>query len=125
MAFNFKGCVNLLSAMFAVVAALFWLQSARAEIWSDGQTTSRRDKLVILKNGRMFDVSGTDEAQSAVERLCRRRGCCRGDIASVRRLFERLGQDRKIDWSGFLFGIDGLTSEHLFRERPMDGSKIS
>jgi hypothetical protein len=38
--------------------------SARVEVWADGQTGPRQDNMVILKNGRMFDVTGTTEAQS-------------------------------------------------------------
>jgi len=64
MVFSLKGCINLLSAAFAIAAAILWLQSARVEVWADGQTAPRQDNIVILKNGRMFDVSGTAEAHS-------------------------------------------------------------
>jgi hypothetical protein len=64
MAFSLKGWVNLLSAVFAITAAILWLQSARVEVWADGQTGPQQDKMVILRNGRMFDVTGTAEAQS-------------------------------------------------------------
>jgi hypothetical protein len=46
--------------------ALGWLsnkRSLRIEP-ADGQTTARLDNIVIRKDGRMFDVSGTAEAQS-------------------------------------------------------------
>jgi hypothetical protein len=64
MSFSFKGCINLLSAAFAIAAAILWLKSARVEVWADGQAGPRQDNMVILKNGRMFDVTGTAEAQS-------------------------------------------------------------
>ena len=64
MVFSLKGCINLLSAAFAIAAAVLWLQSARVEVWADGQIAPRQDNMVILKNGRMFDVTGTAEAQS-------------------------------------------------------------
>ena len=64
MVFSLKGCINLLSAAFAIVAAILWLQSARVEVWADGQIAPRQDNMVILKNGRTFDVTGTAEAQS-------------------------------------------------------------
>jgi hypothetical protein len=64
MVFSLKGCINLLSAAFAIAAAILWLQSARVEVWADGQIAPRQDNMVILKNGRMFDVTGTAEAQS-------------------------------------------------------------
>jgi hypothetical protein len=64
MVFSLKGCINFLSAAFAIAAAILWLQSARVEVWAEGQIARRQDNMVILKNGRMFDVTGTAEAQS-------------------------------------------------------------
>jgi hypothetical protein len=61
---SLKGWVNILSAICAIAAALLWLQSARVKVWADGQTGTRQDNIVILNNGRMFDVTGTAEAQS-------------------------------------------------------------
>jgi hypothetical protein len=61
---SFKGSITLLSAAFAIAAAILWLHSARVEVWADGQMGVRQDNIVILKQGRMFDLSGTAEAQS-------------------------------------------------------------
>ena len=55
---------NEASAVSAFAAAGLWLYSARVEVWADGQTAPRRDNMVILKGGRMYDVTGTAQAQS-------------------------------------------------------------
>lgn len=58
------GYVNGLSAAFALAAATLWLKSARVQVWADGQAGPQGDNMVMWKNGRMFDVTGTAEAQS-------------------------------------------------------------
>lgn len=50
--------------MCAFIAGGLWLYSARVEVWADGQTAPRSDNVVILKGGRMYDVTGTAQAQS-------------------------------------------------------------
>ena len=61
---NLSALVNWLAAGCAFVAAALWLYSARVEVWADGQAAPRSDNMVILKEGRMYDVTGTAEAQS-------------------------------------------------------------
>lgn len=61
---NWTALANWLSAGCAFIAATLWLYSARVEVWADGQTSPRSDNMVILKHGRMYDVTGTAEAQS-------------------------------------------------------------
>ncbi|GAA0030921.1 MULTISPECIES: hypothetical protein [Bradyrhizobium] len=56
--------VNEASAVCAFVAAGLWLYSARVEVWADDQTGPRSDNMVILKEGRMYDVTGSAQAQS-------------------------------------------------------------
>lgn len=55
---------NWLSAFCACLAAGLWLYSARVTVWADGQTAPRRDNMIIEKQGRMYDVTGTAQAQS-------------------------------------------------------------
>lgn len=64
MAIELKATVNVLSALCALAAAVLWLVSARVEVWVDGQTGPRADNVVISKNGRLYDLSGTAVAQS-------------------------------------------------------------
>jgi microcompartment protein CcmL/EutN len=64
MVHSLKGWINILSAVSAIAAALLWLKSARVEIWADGQTAPQQGNLVILKDGRKFDVTGTAREQS-------------------------------------------------------------
>ena len=59
-----KKWVDILSALCAIAAAGLWFQSARVEVWVDKQTGPRQDNMVIRKEGRLFDVTGTAEAQS-------------------------------------------------------------
>lgn len=61
---NWTASANWLSAGCAFVAAALWLHSARVEVWADSQIAPRSDNMVILKEGRMYDVTGTAEAQS-------------------------------------------------------------
>jgi hypothetical protein len=61
---NWTVIANWLSAGCAFIAAALWLHSARVEVWADGQIAPRSDNMVILKKGRMYDVTGTTEAQS-------------------------------------------------------------
>ncbi|MET4827825.1 hypothetical protein ABH972_005414 [Bradyrhizobium ottawaense] len=61
---NWPLLANGASAVCAFVAAGLWLYSAHVEVWADGQTGPRRDNMVILKGGRMYDVTGTAQAQS-------------------------------------------------------------
>lgn len=61
---NWVAVANWLSAGCAFVAAALWLYSARVEVWADGQTAPRGDNMVIWKKGRLYDVTGTAEAQS-------------------------------------------------------------
>jgi len=61
---TFSVLVNEASALCAFVAAGLWLYSARIEVWADDQSAPRRDNMVILKGGRMYDVTGTAQAQS-------------------------------------------------------------
>ena len=61
---TFYVLVNEASALCAFIAAGLWLYSARIEVWADGQSGPRRDNMVILKGGRMYDVTGTAQAQS-------------------------------------------------------------
>lgn len=62
--YSLKDWLNILSAVCAVAAALLWFQSARVAVWADGQKGPRSDNMVISKNGRLYDVSGTAQAQS-------------------------------------------------------------
>jgi len=55
---------NWLSARCAFVAAALWLYSARVEVWADDQTAPRADNMVIQKDDRKYDVTGTAQAQS-------------------------------------------------------------
>jgi hypothetical protein len=52
------------SALFAVSAAALWFYSAKVEVWADDQQGPRSDNMIILKDGRQFDVTGTAQAQS-------------------------------------------------------------
>lgn len=61
---NWTLLTNGASAGCAFIAAGLWLYSARVEVWADGQTGPRSDNMVILKKGRMYDVTGTAQAQS-------------------------------------------------------------
>ena len=61
---NWSFLANEASAGCAFIAAGFWLYSARVEVWADGQLAPRRDNMVIEKKGRMYDVTGTAQAQS-------------------------------------------------------------
>lgn len=54
-----KFIINCLSAAFAFAAAVLWIMSARVEVWADGQMEPRSDNMVILLDGRKFDVTGT------------------------------------------------------------------
>jgi hypothetical protein len=63
-AYSLKGCVSVLSALCAIAAALLWIKSARVQVWGDGQTGPRGTNMVMWKDGRLFDVTGTAEAQS-------------------------------------------------------------
>ncbi len=61
---NFKAYTNLAAAVLAVAAAFLWLKSARIKVWADGQSGPRGDNMVIRKDGRLYDVTGTAETQS-------------------------------------------------------------
>jgi hypothetical protein len=61
---NWSVFANWLSAGCAFIAAALWLHSARVEVWADGQKGPRSDNMVILKEGRMYDVTGSAQAQS-------------------------------------------------------------
>ena len=61
---NWTAWANWLSAGCAFTAAALWLCSVHVKVWADHQTGPRPDNMVIWKNGRMYDVTGTAEAQS-------------------------------------------------------------
>jgi hypothetical protein len=63
-AYSLKGWINVLSALCAIAAAVLWITSARVQVWADGQTSAQPTNMVMWKNGRLFDVTGTAEAQS-------------------------------------------------------------
>lgn len=59
-----RAFVDIATAICAILAALLWIKSAGVEVWADGQTGPKSTNMVITKNGRMYDVTGTVEAQS-------------------------------------------------------------
>jgi hypothetical protein len=59
-----KGWITILAAVCGIAAALLWIKSARVEVWADGQPGPLQTNLVIKKDSRQYDVSGTAEAQS-------------------------------------------------------------
>lgn len=61
---GFQVACNFLAACFAIIAAVLWIKSAHVDVWADGQAAPRRDNIVIEKDGRPYDVSGTAQAQS-------------------------------------------------------------
>jgi hypothetical protein len=61
---SLNGWVNILSAICAIAAAFLWIKSARVKVWADGQMAGQPDNLVILRDGRKFDVTATAQAQS-------------------------------------------------------------
>ena len=63
-AHSLKGWINVLSALFAIAAAVLWIKSANVQVWADGQLGPKGTNMVMWKNGRLFDVTGTAEAQS-------------------------------------------------------------
>jgi hypothetical protein len=63
-AYGLRGWINILSAICAIAAAVLWIISARVEVWVDGQAGVSAERLVIIKDGRKFDVTGTAQAQS-------------------------------------------------------------
>ncbi|SFH83788.1 hypothetical protein [Bradyrhizobium sp. cf659] len=59
-----KTGIDILTALAALAAAVLWIKSAWVEVWADGQTQPKATNMVISKNGRLFDVTGTAQAQS-------------------------------------------------------------
>ncbi|WP_298257836.1 hypothetical protein [Bradyrhizobium sp.] len=59
-----KTVTDILCATAAIAAALLWIKSATVEVWADGQTEAKSTNMVMYKNGRLYDVTGTAEAQS-------------------------------------------------------------
>ena len=59
-----KTTIDLMSAAFAILAATLWIKSARVQVWADGQMGPQGTNMVMWKNGRLYDVTGTAEAQS-------------------------------------------------------------
>jgi hypothetical protein len=41
-----------------------WITSARVQVWADGQMGPQPTNMVTQKNGRLYDVTGTADAQS-------------------------------------------------------------
>jgi hypothetical protein len=61
---NWSLLANEVSAGCAFIAAGLWLYSAHVEVWADGKIGPRRDSLIIEKDGRPYNVTGTAQAQS-------------------------------------------------------------
>lgn len=61
---NWITLANWLSSGCAFVAAGLWLYSAHVEVWADDQSGPRADNMIILKDGRKYDVTATVAAQS-------------------------------------------------------------
>jgi hypothetical protein len=61
---NIKAAINLASAVFAALAAVLWLKSAGSKYGADGQVGPLSDRMIINKDGRLYNVTGTAEAQS-------------------------------------------------------------
>lgn len=59
-----KAAIDLSTAAFAVVAALLWIRSAHVKVWADGQIGPKATNMVISRNNRLYDVTGTATAQS-------------------------------------------------------------
>jgi hypothetical protein len=59
-----KAWVNGLAGLLALIAAALWFYSAKVAIWADGRQGPRGDNMVIWKNGRLYDVTGTAAVQS-------------------------------------------------------------
>ena len=59
-----KTMIDLATAVFAILAAVLWIKSARAQVWADGQKGPQGTNKVIWKNGRLYDVTGSAEEQS-------------------------------------------------------------
>jgi hypothetical protein len=58
-----KTTIDLSTAAFAIVAAVLWIKSAHVSIWADGKPGPRATNMVISKDGRLYDVTGTTKAQ--------------------------------------------------------------
>lgn len=56
--------IEIASAMAAVIAAGLWLYSAKVEVYAENQSSPRADNLVIMKDDRKYDVTGTAQEQS-------------------------------------------------------------
>lgn len=59
-----KFAADVLTAGFAILAAVLWIISARAEVWADGQKGAQDTNIVVRKDGRLYDVTATAEKQS-------------------------------------------------------------
>ncbi|WP_448035164.1 hypothetical protein [Bradyrhizobium liaoningense] len=59
-----KTTIDILTAVCAIVAAGLWIKSAHVQVWADGQAGPKATNMVIEKNGRKYDVTGTAEEQS-------------------------------------------------------------